>query len=130
MNGVPKTVWYVHHDRNMGSSKGCEFYDDGPPIVVGGVTTSQGDRNTVYRAKGGREVSRYGFFAAKPRTPLLGGVGGGWRRVELPLDVDPPLPLPRGELVAFGDTGSQKPIPVRREGGILRQGRGKARCCQ
>ena len=56
MSGVPTVVEYVHHDRNTGSPTGRESYGDGHPIVVGGVTPSQGDSNTVHRAKGVREL--------------------------------------------------------------------------
>jgi hypothetical protein len=43
--------------RNTGLPKWGDPYGDGIPIIVGGVTTTQGDGNAVHRAKWDRVVS-------------------------------------------------------------------------
>lgn len=50
----------VHHVRKAGWLTGGDPYSHGASIVVVGVTSYQGDGNTVHRAKGGRQAgSKY-----------------------------------------------------------------------
>ena len=67
MNDAPTAVYDVSFVRNTGSSMGGDLYDDGVPIVVGGVTPSQGDGNAGHRAKWGRSGNFKGSMSEEMR---------------------------------------------------------------
>ena len=51
MSGTPTSVRYVASVRNAGWPTGRESQGHGVPMVVGGVTSTQGDGHAVHRAK-------------------------------------------------------------------------------
>ena len=44
---------------NVGSSTGRESYDDGGPVVVAGVTTGQGGRESRPQGEGGQVIGHH-----------------------------------------------------------------------
>jgi hypothetical protein len=54
MNGAPKSRSIRMTETNVGSPKGREPYGDGGPVVVAGVTTCQGGRESRPQGKGGQ----------------------------------------------------------------------------
>ncbi len=56
MSGAPTSVYDVSCDRNAGWPTGGDIYGHGVPIVVGGVTPTQGERES--RSQG--EVGQVG----------------------------------------------------------------------
>ena len=57
-NGAPTSRSNVHHRRNAGSPTGREPYGDGVPVVVAGVTTAQGARESRAQGEGGQVIRR------------------------------------------------------------------------
>jgi len=47
----------ITYDRTAGSPKGRESYGDGDSIVVGGVTTTQGDWESQSQGQGSQEFT-------------------------------------------------------------------------
>ena len=60
ISGAPKSVYHVSFVRNTGWPTGRESYGHRVLIVVVGVTSHQGDGNTVRRAKQGRLDNQQG----------------------------------------------------------------------
>ena len=56
MSGAPTSRCYVRTETNVGSPTGCESYGDGGPVVVAGVTTGQGGRESRPQGEGGQVI--------------------------------------------------------------------------
>ena len=54
MNGIPTVICDVHDVRNSGTPTGRESYGVGVLVVVGGVTPTQGERESRSQGKAGQ----------------------------------------------------------------------------
>jgi hypothetical protein len=58
-NGEPKSFYYVHYDCTTGFPTGCEPYGNGVSIVVVGITTHQGERESRSQGEGRQVVNAF-----------------------------------------------------------------------
>src|SRR3954465_1151746 len=58
MSGRPTSRWHVRRRRTAGWPTGREPYGDGVPIVVAGVTTCQGGRESRPQGEGAQVIER------------------------------------------------------------------------
>ena len=56
MSGRPTSRWYVRRRRTTGSPTGRESYGDGVPVVVAGVATRRGGRESRPQGEGAQVV--------------------------------------------------------------------------
>ena len=58
MSGRPTSRWHVRRRRTTGSPTGRESYGDGVPVVVAGVATRRGGRESRPQGEGAQVVER------------------------------------------------------------------------